>query len=839
MKKRSNHMEDPAQTNPPNLMLQSVLIDPGKTEETLDGEAETKCLCNNTIAQPLRIKSEVKRVLSLKPRKKMDRTLPSAKRGLKSLHFLDKTCSRKDGWKTVEKQFDQLAENGKLSKDKFGQCIGMTNSKEFAGELFDTLARRRNLEIKTGISKDELREFWTEMTDQNFDSRLQIFFDMCDKNGDGKLSEEEVKEVIVLSASANKLVKLKEDSAVYAALIMEKFDPDNHGYIEIWQLESLLGMVSSQSGEDYAKHSQNLTKTMIPHRYRNPINRFFSRASDIIHENWKQIWILVLWLTANMVLFIWKFEQYKHKAAYEVMGTCVCIAKGAAETTKLNMALILLPVCRNTITKLRSSFLSSIIPFDENINFHKIVGLGIATGVLVHATVHLACDFPRLITCPNPIFMRNLGSNFGYKQPTYASLSKSIPGVTGFFMIIIMAFSLTLATHAFRRNVVKLERPFHHLAGFNAFWYAHHLLALVYVLVVVHSYFIFLSKEWYQKTTWMYLMIPVIVYISERLIRAFREKHHHVSIIKAKPLPDVLSLYMSKPPGFKYKSGMYLFIKCPDVSPFEWHPFSITSAPGDDYLSVHIRTAGDWTSAIWKLFEKISEAPISKKKATLDRIETTVIVHDEVSKTRLPKIFIDGPYGAPAQNYKKYDILLLIGLGIGATPFISILKDLLNNIKSNEANLEPTNGHRADANKGKCPERAYFYWVTKEQTSFEWFKGVMNDVAESDQNGIIEMHNHLSCVYEEGDARSALIAMVQSLQSAKNGVDIVSGSRIRTHFGRPNWKKVFSEVANTHKSARIGVFYCGPPTLIKQLKDLCKEFSHNTTTRFQFHKENF
>jgi Ferric reductase NAD binding domain len=34
----------------------------------------------------------------------------------------------------------------------------------------------------------------------------------------------------------------------------------------------------------------------------------------------------------------------------------------------------------------------------------------------------------------------------------------------------------------------------------------------------------------------------------------------------------------------------------------------------------------------------------------------------------------------------------------------------------------------------KGPERAYFYWVTREQGSFEWFKGVMNDVAESDHD---------------------------------------------------------------------------------------------------------
>jgi respiratory burst oxidase len=44
-------------------------------------------------------------------------------------------------------------------------------------------------------------------------------------------------------------------------------------------------------------------------------------------------------------------------------------------------------------------------------------------------------------------------------------------------------------------------------------------------------------------------------------------------------------------------------------------------------------------------------------------------------------LLVDGPYGAPAQDFRNYDVLLLVGLGIGATPFISILRDLLNNIK--------------------------------------------------------------------------------------------------------------------------------------------------------------
>ncbi|RRT79338.1 hypothetical protein BHE74_00050589, partial [Ensete ventricosum] len=221
---------------------------------------------------------------------------------------------------------------------------------------------------------------------------------------------------------------------------------------------------------------------------------------------------------------------------------------------------------------------------------------------------------------------------------------------------------------------------------------------------------------------------------------------------------------------------------------------------------------------------QVCQAQVTSKKANLVRLETTVFAD----------LYIDGPYGAPAQNYKKYDILLLVGLGIGATPFISILKDLLNSSKLMQ---EMQRIHNADATaiKENGPGRAYFYWVTREQGSFEWFKGVMNDVAESDYNNVIEMHNYLTSVYEEGDARSALIAMVQSLQHAKSGVDIVSGR----HFARPNWRKVFSDLASAHKAARIGVFYCGSPTLTKQLRDLSQEFSYNTTTRFHFHKENF
>lgn len=106
--------------------------------------------------------------------------------------------------------------------------------------------------------------------------------------------------------------------------------------------------------------------------------------------------------------------------------------------------------------------------------------------------------------------------------------------------------------------------------------------------------------------------------------------------------------------------------------------------------------------------------------------------------------------------------------------------------------------------------------------------------------GQIELHNHLTSVYEEGDVRSTLIKMIQALNHAKHGVDILSGTRVRslvpevmnienyycfgshftvithqnmtffpllqvrTHFARPNWKDVFTKIASKHPYSTVG-----------------------------------
>ncbi|PIM97759.1 NAD(P)H oxidase [Handroanthus impetiginosus] len=475
------------------------------------------------------------------------------------------------------------------------------NSKEFAVELFDALARRRNISSNS-ITKDQLKDFWDEISDQSFDSQLQTFFDMVDK--DARITEEEVREIII-SASANKLSNIQKQADEYARLIMEEADPNERGYILIENLEKLLSNV----GREKLKLTQD-----------HVLKRWYRDFHYFLLDNWQRVWVMALWIAVMVALFAYKYMQYKNRAVFVVMGHCVCMAKGAADTLKLNMALILLPVCRNTVTWLRNKTrLGAVVPFDDNLNFHKVVALAITIGVGIHGMSHLACSFPQLLHASREKY-EPMEPFFGDQPTSYWHFVKGWEGITGIVMVVLMAIAFTLASSSFRRNRVNLPKPLNKLTRFNAFWWSHLLFIIVYTLLIVHGIKLYLTHKWYEKTTWMYLVIPITLYVGERLIRVCQSNIKPVKILTAAIYPgNVLTLHMSKPQGFKYKSGQYIFVNCEAVSRFEWYPFFITSAPMDDYISVHIRTLEYWTRQLRVVSTEGCQPPIPTGQSGLLR----------------------------------------------------------------------------------------------------------------------------------------------------------------------------------------------------------------------------
>lgn len=136
--------------------------------------------------------------------------------------------------------------------------------------------------------------------------------------------------------------------------------------------------------------------------------------------------------------------------------------------------------------------------------------------------------------------------------------------------------------------------------------------------------------------TWMWVIGPMILYLCERVLSFIRYmqtvRYRKVCLTHDSSLPSVscsagyvtltlislldmqivmrpskvLELQLVKN-GFKMEVGQYVFLNCPAISQLEWHPFTMTSAPEEDFFGVHIRSAGDWTDKLIDIMQQLPE----------------------------------------------------------------------------------------------------------------------------------------------------------------------------------------------------------------------------------------
>ena len=120
------------------------------------------------------------------------------------------------------------------------------------------------------------------------------------------------------------------------------------------------------------------------------------------------------------------------------------------------------------------------------------------------------------------------------------------------------------------------------------------------------------------------------------------------------------------------RAGQYVFLSCPEISYFQWHPFTLTSAPEEDYISVHIRVVGDFTSALAKAVgcDFSDEVDQDKDVAPVGGKVLGTNTNPPLNST-LPRIMVDGPFGSASEDYLNYETVMLVAAGIGVTLFAS------------------------------------------------------------------------------------------------------------------------------------------------------------------------
>lgn len=284
----------------------------------------------------------------------------------------------------------------------------------------------------------------------------------------------------------------------------------------------------------------------------------------------------------------------------------------------------------------------------------------------------------------------------------------------------------------------------------------------------------------------------------------------------------------------RYKAGQWLFINCPDVSRQQWHPFTITSCPFDPYISIHVRQVGDFTRELASaLGVGSSQAELYDELDPMGMYEVALLQGQE-----MPKLRIDGPYGAPAEDVFENEIAILIGTGIGVTPWASILKNIWH--------------MRLSPNPPKRLRRVEFIWVCKDTTSFEWFQALLSSLetqsmqlSAPDGSGeeFLRIHTYLT---QRMDVDTANNIVLNSVGTDK---DPLTELNSRTNFGRPDFNKLLVAMRDSiakgeyikglgQSKTEVGVYFCGPNVAARGIQKACQDASKKPV-KFKFWKEHF
>ncbi|KAM6501260.1 Ferric reductase NAD binding domain containing protein [Amanita muscaria] len=463
-----------------------------------------------------------------------------------------------------------------------------------------------------------------------------------------------------------------------------------------------------------------------------------------------------VWILLHVLVLVFGFVNYQLKDNYDNARSTFGVTFAIARAAALMLHVDVIFI----LFPVCRNFISLLrqTPLNTIIPFDKNVTFhkAVAWSIVVGTVIHIAAH---MVNFARLAMSDPSAVTPGQKVIAFLAANFTTgPGATGWFMTFLLTIIVFFSTGKKRR------------AHFERFWYSHHL-------------FIFFFIAWQLHGMWC--------------------------MIK----PD-------RPPFCSWNQiGVFW------VSYFQWHPFTLTSAPEEDYISVHIRVVGDFTRALAKAvgcdFDSKGRRGKGEKGEKNADVNGTRVVggSDNPLNRTLPRMMVDGPFGSASEDFLNYETVLLVGSGIGVTPFASILKSIWYRM----------NNFGTDSKRTRL-SKVYFTWVIRDFGSAEWFHSLLHAIEEQDTQNRIEINIYFTAKIKDDDVTNII---VQDVGADK---DAITSLRAPTHFGRPNWDRVFSSIADKHPETDVGVFFCGLPALSKQLHTMCNKCSTFNGTRFFYGK---
>ncbi|XP_047717738.1 NADPH oxidase 5 [Prionailurus viverrinus] len=706
----------------------------------------------------------------------------------------------------VTHQFETIAgEDREINLQEFKTALNVKES--FFAERFFALF---DSDGSGTITLQELLEALTLLIHGNPMDKLKFLFQVYDVDGSGSIDADELRTVLqsCMRESAISLPDEKLDQLTLA--LFESADKDNNGAITFDELRNEL--------QRFPGVMENLTISAA-HWLTPPAARPRSRrprplTSAYWHNHRSHLLCLAAYAGLHVLLFTLA------ACAHRALGASVMVAKGCGQCLNFDCSFIVVLMLRRCLTWLRATWLAQVLPLDQNIQFHQLMGWVVVGLSLVHTVAHVA--------------------NFALQAQSGASpfrfwelLLTTRPGIgwvrgsaspTGVALLLLLLLMFVCSSSCIRRS-----------GHFEVFYWTHLSYLPMWILLIVHG-----------PSFWKWLLVPGILFFLEKAIGLAVSRMAALCIVEVNLLPSkVTHLLIKRPPLFHYRPGDYLYLNVPTIARYEWHPFTISSAPEQkDTIWLHVRSQGQWTNRLYESFK--TSDPVDSKRLSrslrMRRSQRKPQVSEMSSENHLfcnIKCYIDGPYGTPTRRIFASEHAVLIGAGIGITPFASILQSIMYRHQKRK-HICPSCQHSWMDNvqdEDMKLHKVDFIWINRDQRSFEWFVSLLTklelDQAEETREGpFLELHMYMTSALGKNDMKAIGLQMALDLLAKKEKKDSITGLQTRTQPGRPDWRKVFQKVA-AEKKGKVQVFFCGSPALAKVLKGHCEHFS------FRFFQENF
>ncbi|KAL8884418.1 MAG: hypothetical protein Q9192_006853 [Flavoplaca navasiana] len=550
---------------------------------------------------------------------------------------------------------------------------------------------------------------------------------------------------------------------------------------------------------------------------------------------------------------VWQLVKYLTTSPYRAgWGWGVVVAKTSAGVLYPTMFFLVLSMSRWFATFARHSYhLSQFVNWDRSQSFHIKISFVAMAFATLHVIGHLTGSFVFGSTASR----QDVVTSVLGQEMSYSDYVASRPGWTG-----ITALACFYLLGLFSMPPVRQW-------SYEVFQLAHLLMFPMIAMLIVHG-----TRGIFQWPMLGYfLAFPTLLVLVERVRRVllgFKRIPARLVVLDEETVEITMSI--PKTHWFPYQAGQYILLQVPQVSFFQWHPFTISTV-SDGEAQVHIKADGDWTKRLRDFGKEGKE---------------------------LTYVGIDGPFGAPAQRFYDFDYTIVVGAGIGVTPFSGILShmqhaedDQWRNIRraspassrrsSVSVQRMPEVGSRAQSHDAEKPEvhdplrhrRCDFHWIVKSKNNLLWFSDLLNEISVShftsfQHSPIFRAHSSEQRQLQEDETKRnpnldiritthvtekrKKIAthiyrhLLEAHRTPSHPKSPLTGLINPTEFGRPDLAGILHhhyedmlQLATERKRAagecldedldekkrRVGVFFCGPPVIGEELAARCEELT--------------